>query len=96
MPDTHDTLDEEPVKASRDDFISMGSDLFQSINWKIGFFILMIGIFVMSDVFISMVLPRFSDSAIDGVPTTKGTLIQLIVLTICYLAVDLLVGAKIL
>lgn len=88
----HDTLDEDDESTAKsDDFITMGTDLVKAVNWKIGFWVFMVGLFVMSDLFISAVLPNFPDSSVDDVPNTKGTMIQLIMLTLAYFVIDLAV-----
>jgi hypothetical protein len=86
------TMDYDTFEDSGDDFISMGSDLFGRINWKIAMFLFVMGVFIMSDVFIDNVLAQGLGYEVDGVPTTKGTLAQLLLISITYIALDLLLA----
>jgi hypothetical protein len=71
------------------DFPSMGVDLIKRINIKIAFFLLMIGLFLFSDIFIEKFLPmNYQDGT--NVPNTMGTTVQLIILVLCYIVIDLL------
>jgi hypothetical protein len=71
------------------DFPSMGVDLIKRVNIKIAFFLLMIGLFIFSDIFIERFLPaRYQDGT--GTPNTSGTTVQLIILVLCYIVIDLL------
>jgi hypothetical protein len=82
-------------KYDGDDFPSMFVKLCSRINLKIGIFIFLIGLFIFSDVFVNTILSMFK-GAISNIqlPTTYGTVIQLIFLVIAYLIIDLLVQAK--
>lgn len=80
---------------NRDDLPSMFMLLLSNINIKIAVFIYLIGILLLSDVFVKNVLSQFPDAVgTMGIPTTKGTLLQLLFLVILYLIVDLLVQGK--
>lgn len=80
----------------REDFISMFSDLFHSINYKVAILLFILGILIFSDTFIELFLTPI-DGAVQGdEATTKGTLIQLIFLTLGYIVADLLVTGEIL
>jgi len=71
------------------DFPSMGVDLIKQVNIKIAFFLLMIGLFIFSDIFIERFLPAtYQDGT--GTPNTSGTTAQLIILILCYIVIDLL------
>jgi hypothetical protein len=73
------------------DFIDIGKNIFSSINYKIAFFIFVIGFIIFSDLFITSFLNSIEGAVdIDGMVTTKGTIIQLMGLTIAYIVVDLL------
>lgn len=78
-----------------DDFPSMLVNLLTSINIKIAIFIFIIGMIIFSDMFVLNVLSSFKD-AVNNIqtPTTNGTVIQLICLTIGYICIDLLVQGK--
>jgi hypothetical protein len=88
----YDTFDEDDTAKNGDDFISMGSDLARRINWKIAAFLFIIGVFVMSDVFIGNILIKCSNCEVDGVATSKGTMIQLFCMSLAYIALDLFLG----
>lgn len=77
-----------------DDFSHMLVDLFKKINVKIAIFIFLIGIFVFSDLFIEIFLNKFN-GAVDGhETTTKGTMIQLMMISVSYIILDLLVQGE--
>jgi hypothetical protein len=79
---------------SNSDFISMFSDLFNSINYKVAIFLFILGILIFSDVFIETFLTPIS-GAVDGdVPTTKGTTVQLLILTLGYIIIDLMISGN--
>ena len=89
MSDT-ETLDFKKVEPTQnEDFPSIGIDLIKKINFKIAIFLFFIGLFIFSDVFIENFLPN---NTIDGYSAdSKGTMIQLLVLVLLYIAIDLLV-----
>lgn len=82
-------------KNDRDDLGNMTTDFFGKINFKIAIFLFIFGIFIFSDMFIEHVLSKIKDASSGGEGTTKGTLIQLLILVLFYLIVDLLVQAEI-
>ena len=82
-------------KRSKDDLTSMFSDLFNTINYKVAFFLFVLGIFIFSDLFVDGVLTSFRDAVYTDSPTTKGTTVQLIFLTLGYIVIDLLVTGKV-
>lgn len=77
------------------DFISMFSDLFNSINYKVAIFLFILGVLIFSDMFIDTFLAPMSDAVEGDTPTTKGTTIQLLALTFGYIVIDLLVSGEI-
>lgn len=79
----------------KDDFLSMFSDLFGSINYKTAIFLFILGILIFSDVFIELVLTSTDGAVYGDAPTTKGTIIQLLALTFGYIIIDLLAQGKI-
>jgi len=92
--DTFDDIESDSDSDDGGDFISMGSDALGRANWKIAFLMFLIGIFALSDVFIEGVLTKSNDAEVDGIPTSKGTMIQLAFLSVAYILVDLLVGGE--
>jgi hypothetical protein len=98
-PDTGQTRCSQSVKGeTTDDFPSMFVDVFKKVNFKIAFFIFIIGIFIFSDIFIENIIKPWSSDAVDGAdtPTSKGVFIQLIFLTLGYIGIDLLVQGGVL
>lgn len=87
-----DTLDGK--NKSGDDFISMGSDLLRKVNWKIAVFIFIAGIFIFSDVFIANILTKCNDCENDGIASSKGTMVQLMFMSIFYILIDLMSAGK--
>jgi hypothetical protein len=80
---------------SRHDFMAMFSDIFNSINYKVAFFLFLLGIFLFSDIFVENFLTTFKGAVYADSPTTSGTTIQLVFLTIGYIILDLLVVGKV-
>lgn len=74
-----------------DDFPNMFVDLFRCINFKVAIFLFIFGVFIFSDLFVENVISRFSGSVEGDCPTTKGTVMQLTILTMAYLVIDLIV-----
>jgi hypothetical protein len=77
---------------SNDDFPSIFTDIFKTINWKVAFFMYLLAIVIFSDVFIDIMLTK--DSIYGDCPNTKGTMIQITFLIIGYIIIDLLVQGK--
>lgn len=76
---------------SRDDFSSMGVDLFRKLNIKVAIILFIVGIFVFSGVFTEGVLRNIT-GAMEGMePTQKGIIIQLATLCILYIFIDAMV-----
>jgi hypothetical protein len=85
----------EVKKNDRDDLGNMTTDFFGRINFKIAIFLFIFGVFIFSDMFIEHILSKIKDASSGGESTTKGTLIQLLILVLFYLISDLLVQAEI-
>lgn len=81
--------------SDRDDFISIISDLFYSINYKVAIFLFILGILIFSDVFIESFLMSINGAVYADQATSKGTVIQLLALTFGYIIIDLLVSGEI-
>lgn len=89
---TNDISDEPknaPDIPNQGDFPSMGMDLLKRVNVKISLFLLLIGFFIFSDVFINKLLPTNYHEM--GCPTNQGTMLQLTLLVLSYICIDLLV-----
>ena len=76
---------------SGDDMAGMTVSMFGRINFKQAIFIFLMGILIFSNIFIENVLSKFDGAESSGEATTKGTVLQLIVLVLGYLIVDLLI-----
>lgn len=88
--------EEQPLRRSdRDELGSMVTDFFGKINFKIAIFLFIFGIFIFSDLFIEHVLSKIKDASSADTSTSKGTMIQLLVLVLLYLVVDLLVQCQV-
>jgi hypothetical protein len=99
LPDDCQTFKSQKIeKETTDDFPSMFVDIFKKVNFKIAFFLFVIGIFIFSDIFIENIIKPWSIDSVDGsdVPTSKGVFIQLIFLTLGYIGLDLLVQGGVL
>jgi hypothetical protein len=95
--ENHNSKKKKKSRNSKDDdFVSIFSDISYNVNWKIAFFLFLLGFLIFSDVFIDLFLNGFSDAVYAGTPTTKGTTIQLLCLTLGYIIIDLLVAGEIL
>lgn len=101
--DDFETFDNHKKKKSKrrcdddegEDFISMFSDLFNSINYKVAILLFILGVLIFSDTFIELFLTPI-DGAVQGdEATTKGTTIQLVLLTLGYIIIDLIVAGDI-
>ena len=99
----YDTLDNTqdnniPKEKSydRDDFSSMTIDLFKKINFKVALFIFIIGIFIFSNTFIDLVIRPIPGTVNGYDETSKGTIIQLLFLSMAYIVLDLSVQGGIL
>jgi hypothetical protein len=76
------------------DFMNVSGNILTSINYKVTFLLFVVGMLLFSDVFIENVLIKFNDTVDGECTTTKGTMIQLILLIISYIVLDLLVKYK--
>lgn len=78
-------------KSKKTDFMAMTGNLLTNINYKVAFLLFIMGMIVFSDVFIDGILSGFSDTVDAECTTTKGTMLQLMFMTIAYILIDLLV-----
>lgn len=92
-----ETLIDDPkidYQSDQHDFPNMGVDLIKRVNFKVAFFLLLLGAFLFSDIFVEQLLPSIYK---DGdSPTTAGTTMQLIIFVLMYIVIDLLVQGDIL
>ncbi len=79
--------------SKKTDFVKAGGDLFKKLNLKVAFFLFFIGMLLFSDVFINGILTHINGTVDGECTTTKGTVIQLLILTVLYIVLDLCVKA---
>ena len=77
--------------SKKTDFMKISGNLLMNINYKVAFFLFIVGIIVFSDLFISNIINKFQNSADGECPNTKGTMIQLMFIIIAYIIIDLIV-----
>jgi hypothetical protein len=81
-------------KNCNSDFPSIGMDILKKTNFKVAFFLFIMGIFIFSDVFIENILSiKYRDG---NCATTTGTMIQLLFFVLFYLIIDLLITGELL
>lgn len=78
------------------DLMKMSGNLLTNINYKVAFLLFIVGMIIFSDVFIESVIGKFSDSVDGDSPTTKGTIIQLLLIVLAYIILDLIVKYEVL
>ncbi len=65
--------------------------LIKKVNYKTAILIFLIGILIFSDIFTNNVLINIDGATYDGEKiSSKGTTIQLMILSLCYIVIDLL------
>jgi hypothetical protein len=79
---------------NKTDFMNISGNILTNINYKVTFLLFIMGMLLFSDVFIENVLTKFKDTVDGECTTTKGTIIQLLLLIISYIVLDLLVKYK--
>jgi hypothetical protein len=80
---------------NKSDFASLFVDGCKQIPYKRVFFLFLFMMFVFSDFFISNILSQIKDTTYMDTTTTKGTLIQIIIVLVMYIGIDILVGNNI-
>jgi hypothetical protein len=91
MNDTEKLIDDNvSVKQEQNDgdFPSMGVDLIKRINFKVAFFIFILGLFIFSDIFIEILPTSYQDGT--NCTNSYGTVVQMVILVILYIIIDLL------
>lgn len=83
--------DYDPKKS---DFVEIGQGIVTCINVKVAFFLFLLCMIIFSDVFIDNVLLKIPESVESGCTTTKGTIIQIGIVSIGYIFIDFLVQKK--
>lgn len=95
--DDDEVVNDEPRKKSKStDLIKVSSGILGNINYKVSFMLFVISMIIFSDVFIDNVIRPFGGTVEAECTTTKGTMLQLMFLTISYILLDLIVKYDIL
>jgi hypothetical protein len=97
MTDTETLIsspDSPQVDQQQSDFPSMGMDLLKRVNFKVAFFLLLVGVFIFSDFFLDNALSNKYQEA--GCANSQGTMVQLVWFVLAYIAIDLFVQGGIL
>jgi hypothetical protein len=82
--------DSDDEECGKTDFVRVAGNLLGNINIKLGFIIFLIGLIIFSDLFTKNILSHMGNTLDGESPNTKGTIIQLTILTLLYLVFDLL------
>ncbi len=91
-------LDSDPIKISRkcpDDLTSVILDIASCIRFKFLALLLIVFIFLSSDVFINRVLAKFRGGVDYKCPTSWGTFLQGLFLVLTMMTIDALISQKI-
>lgn len=91
MTDFDDAEDIEAI-SDNDDLIKVGSRLFQNIPYKKAGLLGIVLLLVLSTNFIRL-MEVIPDTVAMGSPTTKGSVIQIVVILLAYIVIDLLVSS---
>jgi hypothetical protein len=82
-------------KSSESDFLSEIIEIFKKVNWKLGLFIFVIGlVLIFNNIFVEKILSNFKGAVNGDSPTTKGTIIQMIFMSLMAIIVDLMIDYK--
>lgn len=91
-------IDSDPITVSSkrpDDFTSMMIDITSNVQWKMLGFMLIIFLFVSSDVFINRALAQFNGAVDYKCPTSYGTVLQGLFLVLSCVLIDTAIRQKI-
>lgn len=78
-------------KAKKTDFMQMSGNLLTNISIKMSFILFFLGMIIFSDLFIDGFLNKFDGTVHGECTTTKGTVIQLLMLVFAYIVMDLVI-----
>jgi len=79
---------------SKSDFMEVGGNIFTNVPYKLTFFMFFIGMLLFSDLFINNVLSGIPDTVDGECPTSKGTIIQLLLYCLSLIICDLMIKYK--
>ena len=88
-----DCVDDE--NENKSDFVALSGNILSNINYKLGIFIFIIGIFLYSDLFVDSILNSFPGAVDSNYPTSYGTIVQLTIYTLILIVLDLLIKYEI-
>jgi hypothetical protein len=80
---------EVDIDDDKTDFMKITGDIFGGINFKLACFVFILGIIIFSDVFIDGILLKIDGTVNGECTTTKGTIIQLLLLSLGLIMLDL-------
>lgn len=86
-----DENEDEVDDNKKSDFVAVSGNIISSINYKLGFFMFLLGMIIFSDLFIEKILASFGNSVDGETPTTKGTMIQLLIFVLLMMMLDVLI-----
>jgi hypothetical protein len=93
--DNEDDEEESPKrrksKAKKTDFMQMTGNILTNMSVKMAFILFFMGMIIFSDLFIDSVLNKFDNTVHGECTTTKGTVLQLLMLVFGYIVMDLVV-----
>jgi len=76
---------------NKSDFIIVSGNILQNIPYKLTILVFITGILVFSDLFVENVLNSLGGCVMNEFPTSKGTVIQLLVLCLALIVFQLLI-----
>lgn len=91
MSDSIVDVNKKITDSKKTDFVNASSSVIGNINFKLIFYMFLLGIILFSDLFISNVLTHIPDSVDGEYVTNKGTMIQLLVYSLGLLVFDLVI-----
>ena len=91
MSDPIDCDQQTEPKNQKSDFVKVSGNILSNVNLKLGFFLFVISMLIFSDLFVNNVMSGI-DGAVSGeYCTSKGTIIQITILIVCFLVLDLVI-----
>lgn len=91
MSDDED--DFEDITESGDDLIKVGQRVFSRVPYKKTALLSLVLFLVLSSNFVAL-LENIPDAFAVGCPTTKGSLLQMIVIILAFIVIDMMVNAN--
>jgi len=85
----------DPITSNDQSLLKILEDAGNGIQYKLFAFIILLFLFINSDIFISRVLSRFDGAVVASTPSSFGTFIQAIILVVMAAIVDMFIKNKI-